>query len=72
MKKLRKTIAAFAILAFGFGLMLNTQTSVAEEESLGSWICCQSDNGPGCTTFDGMYFANDIKQYATACTIIHT
>jgi hypothetical protein len=72
MKKLKKSIAAFAILAFGFGLMFNTQTSVAEELSLGSWVCCQSTTGPGCTTVDGMYFATDTQEFTETCDdIIH-
>ena len=66
MKKLKKSIAAFAILAFGFGFMFNTQTSVAEEQSLHDWVCCQSLSD-GCFTMDGMPFPDDYKKYAPNC-----
>ena len=66
MKKLKKSIAAFAILAFGFGLMLNTQTSVAEELSGESFVCCQSLS-TGCVTMDGMPFPDDYKKFAENC-----
>jgi hypothetical protein len=67
-KKLKKTIAAFAILAFGFGLMFNSQTSVAEELVLGTYVCYQSSTGPGCTTIDGLYFPTDVQKFAPSCS----
>lgn len=58
MKKLRKAITVFAILAFGFGLMLNTQTSMAEENESGSWICCKVESD-GCEDILGNTFPED-------------
>lgn len=66
MKKLKKSIAALAILAFGCVFMFNTQTSQAEEESLHDWVCCQSLSD-GCVTIDGMMFPDDYKKYAPNC-----
>lgn len=58
MKKLKKSIAAFAILAFGFGFMFNTQTSLAEENESGSWICCKVES-EGCRDILGNIFPTD-------------
>jgi len=45
-------------MSFAFFVGNPSNANGSNEED---WICCQSDNGPGCTDKGGGFWPNDIR-----------